>query len=56
MDLDERYGGFTEMFINKTTGRLNLNTMIYYREIHKSSITVLDIGQPVNEGAKITFW
>jgi|GEM_PF-1702419 len=55
-ELDERYGGFLEMFINHETGKLNFNTMIYYGEQGKVPVAVLDIEQPVSDGARITFW
>ena len=54
--LDDRYGGFTEMFINSQTGRLTLNTMIYYGEEGKVPKGVLDADQPISDGATITFW
>ena len=54
--LDERYGGFTEMFISSETNRLSLNTMIYYGDEGKVPVGVLDIDQPISDGATITFW
>jgi hypothetical protein len=56
LELDEKYGGFEEMFINSETGKQNLNTLIYYGDKGKIPIAVLDIDQPVLTGAKITFW
>ena len=55
-ELDAKYGGFMEMFINQTTGGLNLNTMIYYGEKEKVPVAVLNIEEPVSDGARITFW
>lgn len=55
-ELDQRYGGFNEMFINPETGRMNINTMIYYGEEGKVPVAVLDIDQEVAAGAKILFW
>ena len=54
--LDERYGGFTEMFINSETDKLNLNTMIYYGDEGKVPVGVLNIDLPISDGATITFW
>ena len=56
VELDSIYGGFSEMFINKQSGKMNLNTMIYYGEEGKVPLAVLDIDQPVSDGARITFW
>ena len=55
-ELDNVYGGFSEMFINKKSGKLNLNTMIYYGADGKVPIAVLDVDQQISEGARITFW
>ncbi len=55
-DLDNRYGGFNEMFIDTSTGKLTLNTMIYYGAPGKVPVGVLNIDQPITDGAKITFW
>lgn len=55
-ELDERYGGFDEMFIEPDSGRLTLNTMIYYGERNAVPKGVLDADLPVADGAVITFW
>lgn len=55
-ELDDVYGGFLEMFINEESGKLNLNTMIYYGEKGKVPVAVLDIDQAITDGARITFW
>ena len=55
-ELDKRYGGFQEMFIDERTGRLNIKAMIYYAAQGKVPNTVIDLEQPIEEGAKITFW
>jgi len=55
-ELDSKYGGFFEMFINTETGKLNLNTMIYYGETRSVPVAVLDVDQPISDGARITFW
>ena len=31
-ELDDKYGGFSEMFLDSESGGLTLNTMIYYGE------------------------
>jgi molybdopterin converting factor small subunit len=55
-ELDERYGGFHQMFIDDETGRLQLNTMIYYGEEGTVPVAVLDLDQSIKNGARITFW
>lgn len=55
-ELDVKYGGFVEMFINTRTGQLNLNVMIYYGDEGKPPFAVIDLDQPVKDGARITFW
>lgn len=55
-ELDARYGGFCDLFINKASGRLNLNTMIYYGEEGKIPFAVIDLDQSVEDGAKVMFW
>lgn len=55
-ELDAKYGGLRQMFIDETTNRLNLNTMIYYGEAGKIPFPVIDLDQSVEDGAKATFW
>jgi hypothetical protein len=55
-ELDGRYGGFCEMFIDPGSGKLTLNTMIYYGEEGKVPVAVLDIDQCISSGARVTFW
>lgn len=55
-ELDERYGGFAEMFLEPETGNLTLNTMIYYGERGAVPRGVLDADLPLGDGATITFW
>lgn len=55
-ELDGRYGGFCEMFIDPGSGKLTLNTMIYYGEEGKVPVAVLDVDQGISHGARITFW
>jgi len=55
-ELDGRYGGFCDLFINSETGRLNLNTMIYYGEEGKVPFAVINLDQPVQDKAKVMFW
>ena len=55
-ELDDIYGGFTEMFIDSRTGGLTLNTMIYYGAKGSVPKGVLDADQPIDDQATITFW
>jgi hypothetical protein len=55
-ELDRKYGGFCEIFVNGKTGQLNFNAMIYYGGPGKVPVAVIDLDQPVEDHAKITFW
>lgn len=55
-ELDEKYGGFLEMFVSTRTRQLNLNVMIYYADEGKSPFAVIDLDQPLTHGARVTFW
>jgi hypothetical protein len=55
-ELDDVYGGFTEMFLDSRTGKLTLNTMIYYGAKGSVPKGVLDADQPIADQATITFW
>ena len=55
-ELDGKYGGFYEIFANPQTGQLNFNAMIYYSGPGKVPVAVIDLDQPVEDHAKITFW
>ncbi len=55
-ELEVKYGGFHEMFLNEETGELKLNAMIYYAEPDKIPMAVIDLDQPIRDGAEITFW
>lgn len=55
-ELNERYGGFSEMFLDLKTDGLTLNTMIYYGEEGSVPKGVLDADQEISGGATLTFW
>jgi len=55
-ELDARYGGFHEAFVDPQTGQLRLNAMIYYRGRGEVPAAVIDLDQPVGDGAAVTFW
>ena len=55
MELDNRYGGFAEMFL-EPGGGLTLNTMIYYGEQGGVPKAVLDADQAIADQATVTFW
>jgi molybdopterin converting factor small subunit len=55
-ELEVKYGGFHEMFLEEETGELKLNAMIYYREQGKTPMAAIDLDQPIRDGAEITFW
>lgn len=56
VELDAKYGGFREMFADEKTGKLNIKAMIYYAVEGKVPNAVIDLDQPLEQGAKITFW
>lgn len=55
-ELDARYGGFREAFVDPTTGQLRLNAMIYYRGRGEVPAAVVDLDRPLGDGAAVTFW
>lgn len=55
-ELDKRYPGFREMFVNPGTGTLNLNAMIYYGAPGEVPVTVIDLAHPIGDGGTVTFW
>ena len=55
-ELDERYPGFDALFVDPETGKLKLNTMIYYGAPGQVPVTVIDLDQPIDDGATVTFW
>jgi len=55
-ELDDRYGGFRQTFVNPETGQMNLNAMIYYRGQGDIPVVVIDLDRPVADGGAITFW
>lgn len=54
--LDDRYGGFREVFIAPETGRLRLNAMIYYNDPGVVPISVIDLDCTIVDGGTVTFW
>lgn len=55
-ELEARYGGFREAFVDPATGRLRWNAMIYYRGPEEVPVAVVDLDQPLGDGAAVTFW
>ncbi|MGQ9456690.1 MAG: MoaD/ThiS family protein [Anaerolineae bacterium] len=55
-ELEARYGGFREAFVDPATGRLRWNAMIYYRSPGEVPVAVVDLDQPLGDGAAVTFW
>jgi hypothetical protein len=55
-ELEARYPGFFELFVNPGSGRLNLNAMIYYGDPGEVPISVIDLDQPIRDGGTVTFW
>jgi hypothetical protein len=55
-ELDSKYGGFDEIFVSRKTQKLNFNAMIYYGSPGKVPLAVIDLDQPIEDHAKITFW
>jgi molybdopterin converting factor small subunit len=55
-ELDARYPGFREVFIDEKTQQLKLNAMIYYGDERQLPAAVIDLDQPVRDKATLTFW
>ena len=55
-ELDARYSGFREMFIDEGTQQLKLNAMIYYSDEQQLPMAVVDLGRLVRDNATVTFW
>jgi hypothetical protein len=55
-ELDAHYPGFHRLFVSPETGKLNLNTMIYYSDPGEVPISVIDINHPIRDGGTVTFW
>jgi hypothetical protein len=55
-ELDARYSGFREMFIDESTQQLKLNAMIYYSDGQQLPMAVVDLSRPVRDNAIVTFW
>jgi hypothetical protein len=55
-ELEARYPGFYTLFVDAATGQLALNSMIYYGDRGQIPISVIDLDQPIQEGATVTFW
>ena len=55
-ELDAKYGGFHEIFIDPKTGEMKFNVMIYYTGAGRAPIPVIDLDQPIEDHSEITFW
>jgi hypothetical protein len=55
-ELDSKYPGFREMFVNPKTETLNLNSMIYYAAPGEVPLSVIDLSHPIDDGGTVTFW
>jgi hypothetical protein len=55
-ELDHRYSGFKEVFINPDSGALQMNSMIYYSNEGQPPVAVVDLGHPIQDKAIVTFW
>ena len=55
-ELDSRYPGFRDMFVNPRTETLNLNAMIYYAAPGEVPLSVIDLNHAIGDGGTVTFW
>jgi len=55
-ELDDRYPGFAGMVIDSQGGGLRLNAAIYYNNPGQVPVSVINLDQPVQDRAKVTFW
>lgn len=55
-ELDTKYHGFVELFVNPESGTLNLNAMIYYSDPGEIPVSVIDLDHSIRDGGTVTFW
>ena len=55
-ELNAKYGGFNEMFIDRRSGEIKFSVMIYYCRAGQAPIPVIDLDQPIENHSIITFW
>jgi hypothetical protein len=55
-ELDVKYKGFRQVFVDSGTGGLKLNAMIYYSDPGQTPVSIIDLDHPIKDGAKVIFW
>ena len=55
-ELEARFAGFRQTFVDRLSGGLNLNAMIYYCDVGQTPLAVIDLDRPLRDGAVVTFW
>jgi len=55
-ELEVKYCGFRQVFVDSETGRLKLNAMIYYSDAGQTPEAIIDLDHPIKDGAKVIFW
>ena len=55
-ELEARYAGFRQAFVDSELGSLKLNAMIYYCDVGQTPMAVVDLDHPTKDGAVVTFW
>ncbi len=55
-ELELRHMGFRSVFVDEETGRMRLNTMIFYGREGEVPLPMTDLHHPIQDGGVITFW
>lgn len=55
-ELEARYAGFRQAFVDRESGGLKLNAMIYYCDVGQTPLAVVNLDHPLKHGAVVTFW
>jgi molybdopterin converting factor small subunit len=55
-ELDQRYGGFQDLFLSSKGSGFNLNAMIFYQPPGKIPAPAMNLQSPLEDGATLTFW
>lgn len=55
-ELDIKYAGFRQVFVDQETEGLNLNAMIYYSDEGQVPKSIIDLDHPIKDRATVTFW
>jgi len=55
-ELEARYTGFRQAFVDRESAGLKLNAMIYYCDAGQKPLSIVDLDHPLQHGGMVTFW